>query len=56
MLDTTSMPGQPGCCRVAPLPPHAMQRADLQIRLLEASGPQRIISGTKATGRRCRQR
>jgi len=38
------------------LPPHLVQRADRRMRLLEASGPQRIISGTKATGRRCRQR
>ena len=42
--------------RVAPLPPRSLQRADRRRRLLEACGPQRIISGTNATGRRCRQR
>jgi hypothetical protein len=44
------------CCIVALLPPHSVQRAERRIRLLEASEPQRIISGTNASGRRCRQR
>jgi hypothetical protein len=32
------------------------QRADWRSRSLEASGPQRVIKGTKATASRCRQR
>ena len=39
------MPAPHGCCRVAPI----VQRSERRIRLLEASGPQRMISGTNAT-------
>jgi hypothetical protein len=43
-----SMPAQLGCCSVAPLRPHIVQRADRRSTSLDASGPQRMISGTKA--------
>jgi hypothetical protein len=38
------------------LAPHLLQRTDRRSKSLEAAGPQRIISGTNATARRCKQR
>jgi hypothetical protein len=49
-----SMPAQLGCCRTAPLRPHLEQRADRRNMSLDASGPHLMISGTNATGRRCK--
>jgi hypothetical protein len=41
---------QPRCCSVAPFWPQTVQRAQRRSMSLEASLPQRIMSGTKAIG------
>jgi hypothetical protein len=40
---------------IAPLPPQCVQRADWRSLSLDASAPQRIINGTKASGALCVQ-
>jgi hypothetical protein len=44
----------PGCCEVAPLLPHFVQRAHCRSRSLDVSAPHRIISGTRAMGAWCK--
>jgi hypothetical protein len=44
-------PIQLGCCSVAPLHPQAEQRAARRSMSLDASTPQRMMSGASATGR-----
>ena len=51
-----SEPSQLGCCGVAPLCPQTVQRAHRLSLLLDVSAPQRIMSGTNATGAWCKQR
>jgi hypothetical protein len=46
----TPLPAQLGCCRLAPLRPQALQRAERRSMSLEASSPLRIISGVNAIG------
>lgn len=46
----SSGPPQPGTCSVARLVPQRLHRAGARSRLVEASGPQRIISGVNAIG------
>jgi hypothetical protein len=43
-------PIKPGCCSVAPLVPHFVQRAQRRSLSLDVSGPHRIISGAYAIG------
>jgi hypothetical protein len=51
-----SLPAHDGCCRVAPLPPQRVHRADCRSISLSVSAPHLIISGASATGASCRQR
>jgi hypothetical protein len=48
-------PPQLACRRSAPLRPQTEQRAEARRRSLEASEPQRMISGVNAMGARCWQ-
>ena len=44
------VPAHPGCCKVAPLWPHLVQRARCRSRSLDVSAPHRIMSGARAIG------
>jgi hypothetical protein len=48
----TSRPIQLGCCKTAPLRPHASHRAEARSRSLDAFGPHRMIRGVSANGLR----
>jgi hypothetical protein len=48
------VPAHPGCCKLAPLWPHFVQRARCRSRSLDVSAPHRIISGTSAIGAWCK--
>jgi hypothetical protein len=48
------LPPQLGCCNVAPLRPHFMQRADRRSMSLDVSAPHRMINGVTAIGAICR--
>jgi hypothetical protein len=50
------LPPHVGCVSVAPLWPHAVQRARWRSTSLDAFGPHRITAAAKANGALCRQR